>query len=208
MKNENDRYEYFQKPFIESLKEKMPDGSLLNEKAVISRSSELVALNKDLWEDQQSYEHLHTTSLVIASYEALKKLCGVKTALEIIRYAFVDSLSFITRQTEQFLNASKDPFSAIVEISKQKEEAYGKTFSFYRKQDDDLAYLLEIKKCFYCKVLKLNKAEELMPIFCDFDTNWMMAINPEKHKFKFERPETIGTGGNICKFYFTRTDPK
>ncbi|MEO1033881.1 MAG: L-2-amino-thiazoline-4-carboxylic acid hydrolase, partial [Bacteroidota bacterium] len=64
----------------------------------------------------------------------------------------------------------------------------------------------EVKKCFYCKVLKLNSAKKLMPIFCDFDTNWMMAIDPLKHRFKFERPETIGTGGEICKFYFTRVN--
>ncbi len=208
MIDKNNRYQYFQKSFIELLKEKMDDDSLLNEKTIISRSLELIELNKTLLEDSQSHEHLHTISFVIASYEELKKLYNERKALEIIKYAFVDSLSFITQQTEQFLNKSEDPFSDIVAISKQKEEEYGKTFSFYRKQDDNKAYLLEVKKCFYCKVLKLNKADELMPIFCDFDTNWMMAINPEKHKFKFDRPETIGTGGNVCKFYFTRIDSK
>lgn len=163
-------------------------------------------LNENLLEDEQSHEHLHTTSLVIAAFEELKKVFDVKLTLEIIKYAFVDSLSFITYETEQFLNKSKNPFKDIVKISKQKEEMYGKTFTFHRKKDDDEAYLLEVKKCFYCKILKLNKAEKLMPIFCDFDTIWMNAIDPKKHKFRFDRPETIGTGGNICKFYFTKTE--
>ena len=109
-------------------------------------------------------------------------------------------------QVRALLDQSKEPFREIVSISKEKEKEYGKTFEFYRKQDDDRAYLLEIKKCFYCNVLKTNNSHELMPIFCDFDTHWMKAIHPEKHGFKFDRPETIGTGGNTCKFYFTRVD--
>jgi len=206
MKDENN--EYFQKHFIQALKEKMPGNSQLQEKVILNRAKELIDSNKNLLVDIQSHEHLHTTCLVIASFEELKKAFDLKLSLEIIKYAFVDSLSFITDETAKFLNKSEDPFRDIVLISKQKEEAYGKTFTFHRKQDDDKAYLLEIKKCFYCKILKLNEAEKLMPIFCDFDTNWMNAIDAEKHKFRFDRPETIGTGGDICKFYFTRIDSK
>ena len=208
MNNENIRYQYFQKPFIDLLNEKVDNSLLLDEEKMISKSNNLVELNKSLIQDQPSLDHLHTTSLIIVSYRTLKKIYAEEKVLEIIRYAFVDSWSHITKKTEQFLNESRNPFKDMVEVSKQKEKEYGETFTFYKKQDDDNAYLLEVKNCFYCKVLKLNKAEKLMPIFCDFDTVWMNAINPKKHQFKFDRPETIGTGGDICKFYFTRVNSK
>lgn len=203
---ENEPFEHIYRPFISFLKNKVPDSKLLDEHSILKRCSELIRSNQHLISDEASNEHLYTTSLVVAAYETLVKISNEKAALEAIRYAFVDSMSFITEQVAQFLDNSKDPFTDIVQISKQKEMGYGATFLFHRKQDNDKAYLLEVKKCFYCKTLKLNNAENLMPIFCDFDTNWMKAIDPVKHGFKFERPETIGTGGAICKFYFTRTD--
>ncbi|MEM7552394.1 MAG: L-2-amino-thiazoline-4-carboxylic acid hydrolase [Bacteroidota bacterium] len=155
--------------------------------------------------DEASVIHIETCSVVIAIFQYLRERMPLHKCLEAIQYAFVDSLSYITHQTEQFLEHSSDPFNDIVTVSKQKEKKYGDGFEFYRKQDDHQAYLLEVKKCFFCKVLTFNKAKELMPIFCDFDTLWMKAINPEKHGFKFERQETIGTGGEICKFYFIKT---
>lgn len=91
-------------------------------------------------------------------------------SLDLIRYAFVDSLSFVTLQTEKFLNQSPNPFKDMVAVSKQKENEYSEGFQFYRKQDDHKAYLLEVKKCFYCNLLTNSGVSELMPIFCDFDT--------------------------------------
>ena len=207
MENENlQKIEYFQTFFLEAIERKMPKGTSINRQKILTTTQDLVEKNAFLIQDKPSLEHLHLTCTVIASFRELKKKFSLSTCLSIVRYAFVDNLSFITPQVRALLDQSKEPFREIVSISKEKEKEYGKTFEFYRKQDDDRAYLLEIKKCFYCNVLKTNNSHELMPIFCDFDTHWMKAIHPEKHGFRFDRPETIGTGGNTCKFYFTRVD--
>ena len=44
-----------------------------------------------------------------------------------------------------------------------------------------------------------------MPVFCDMDTNWMDAVEPGRHGFRFERPTTMGYGGDRCRFWFIRT---
>ena len=200
------KIEYFQNLFLEAVEKKAPKGTSMNREKILAMAQELVESNVFLVQDEPSLEHLHLTCTVIASFRELKKKLSLPACLSIVRYAFVDSLSLITPQVRALLDQSEEPFREIVSISKEKEKGYGKTFEFYRKQDDDKAYLLEIKKCFYCKVLKTNASQELMPIFCDFDTHWMRAIQPEKHGFRFDRPVTIGTGGNTCKFYFTRVD--
>ena len=206
MENENTKFGSFQDFFFQAVEEKMPVDTALNKERVVAKTQELIEANRVLVQDQPSAEHLLLTCTVIACFFELRKILATERCLLIIKYAFVDSLSFITRETRALLDASEDPFREIVAISKQKEKAYGETFEFYRKQDDGHAYLLEVKKCFYCNVLKSNGSQELMPIFCDFDTNWMNAIDPKKHGFRFDRPGTIGTGGNICKFYFTKID--
>ncbi len=203
MQNESKYFEFFFEQLMNSLKQEL---SFTLDKAALQKlSRELVEENLALATDEASVRHIETCAIVIAALRYLKEKMSLDKSLQAIRYAFVDSLSFVTDQTEEFLNLSSDPFNDIVEVSKQKENEYGDSFEFYRKQDDNQAYLLEVKKCFFCKLLTANKAKELMPIFCDFDTLWMKAIKPEKHGFKFERPETMGTGGNICKFYFTKT---
>lgn len=49
-----------------------------------------------------------------------------------------------------------------------------------------------------------NDATELGAAMCEFDGNWMSAIDPERHGFRFERPTTIGCGGTHRPFHFRR----
>ena len=44
----------------------------------------------------------------------------------------------------------------------------------------------------------------LTPVFCDWDANWASAIDPARHGFRFERPTTLGLGGDGCYFRHTR----
>ncbi len=204
MQDDSNYFEYFFNQLLNALEEKVPFGVDKEDIRVLSQN--LIDTSMPMATDQASVNHIKTCAVVIAVFRELRKRMPMDECLEVIRYAFVDSLGFITEQTEQFLDKSSNPFSDIVAISRQKEGEYGDSFEFYRKRDDDEAYLLEVRKCFYCKLLTANHAPELMPIFCDFDTLWMKAIKPEKHGFKFERPETIGTNGEVCKFYFTKVE--
>jgi len=65
-------------------------------------------------------------------------------------------------------------------------------------------YTAEVTRCHYHDVLSANGAGQLTPIFCAFDSNWINAVEAERDGLEFERPTTIGTGGDSCPFRFRR----
>ncbi|MDX3233671.1 L-2-amino-thiazoline-4-carboxylic acid hydrolase [Streptomyces sp. ME19-01-6] len=86
-------------------------------------------------------------------------------------------------------------------------EPLGEACTFQRSADNDQRDLLDVQRCFYHDVLRANSASELTPVMCAFDRNWIEAIDPDRHGFRFERATTIGLGGDRCPFHFTRTAP-
>lgn len=104
------------------------------------------------------------------------------------------------------LDAAPDPFAAMVAVSKARErQAFGAGFTFVRPVDDDRTYHVDVVRCFYHDVLVAHSVAELTPVMCEFDANWIGAIDPAKHGFGFERATTIGRGGSHCPFHFDRT---
>lgn len=93
----------------------------------------------------------------------------------------------------------------MVEDCKQREEQFfGSSFEFERERDDASAYLLNIKRCFYHDFFVANHAPELTKLFCEFDWNWAAAIDSHRHRFRFQRPRTLGYGQKMCSFQFLR----
>jgi L-2-amino-thiazoline-4-carboxylic acid hydrolase-like protein len=178
--------------------------------AMRARHAELTAANASMAVDEPSRHNLRLTLAVVAAYEPLLPRLGRDAAFEAVRAALVEPLGHVVREgTLAMLDAAPDPFSAMVEVCKaQEEHAYGRTFTFERPVDDDREYLLEIHRCFYHDVLTANSAAELTPALCAFDANWIEAIDPDRHGFRFERTTTIGLGGAHCPFHFIRTRPR
>lgn len=93
----------------------------------------------------------------------------------------------------------------MVAISKEREETFfGQSFVFDHPLDDDNQYIADVHRCHYHDVLAVSGAAQLTPILCAFDATWIDVIDPSRHGFTFERPSTIGTGGNTCPFTFRR----
>lgn len=68
------------------------------------------------------------------------------------------------------------------------------------KRNDTDALIFDITRCLYKDLCDFYKCPELCTIFCDGD--WLMFGNMEK--IKFERKYTLGYGGKLCDFKFTR----
>lgn len=158
-------------------------------------------------EDEQSTFHLRFAALALAGYRALLEVLPGDEALALVRDALIEpSRPWMLSGTEQALDHAPDPFALMTGISKEKEaDFYGRTFAFERPQDDEHAYLLNITRCFWYRFFAENGAPELMPAFCDFDTNWMDAVDPGRHGFRAERPTTLGYSGDTCRFWFIRS---
>ncbi|MGY0061308.1 L-2-amino-thiazoline-4-carboxylic acid hydrolase [Streptomyces sp. LZ34] len=177
--------------------------------AMRERHAALEAANAHLVVDEPSRYNLRITLAVVAAYETLLPRLGGDAATRAVRAALVEPLGeAVYASTRAMLDAAPDPFRAMVDVSKSREEyAFGKAFTFQRTADDDQRYLLDVHRCFYHEVLVANSAPELTPVMCAFDGNWIEAIDPDRHGFRFERATTIGLGGARCPFHFTRTAP-
>ncbi|MFI0727498.1 L-2-amino-thiazoline-4-carboxylic acid hydrolase [Streptomyces sp. NPDC021225] len=177
--------------------------------AMREQHAELEAENAHMVVDEPSLYNLRITVAVIAAYEELLPHLGSDAAVRAVRDALVEPLGdAVHASTRAMLDVAPDPFRAMVDVSRAREKyAFGKTFTFRRTADDDRRYLLDVHRCFYHDVLKANSASELTPVMCAFDGNWIEAIDPDRHGFRFERDTTIGLGGSHCPFHFTRTAP-
>lgn len=154
--------------------------------------------------DEPSRYHLQTVATILAAYLMLKKIGSKEEALNSIRKAFIEPFREYGREkTSLTLDTSNNPFTAIVDVSRLREQYFfGSTFTFEREQDDEQAYLLNVTNCFYHNFFAKNKVPELTPIFCEFDNIWIENIDSKKHNFHFERTTTIGFGGKLCPFHF------
>lgn len=170
---------------------------------------DLVSANRHQIVDEPARYNLRMTMALLAAHHYLEPRLGRAESLAAVRVAFVEPFADVVRaQTAALLDAAADPFAAMVAVSKSREEyAFGAGFRFERPADDDQRYHLDIRRCFYHDVLVANSAAELTPVMCEFDANWIEAIDPDRHGFRFERETTIGRGATHCPFYFDRTEP-
>lgn len=178
---------------------------------ITARSEAIAAAQAELVVDAQSAGHLELMALLLAAYQVLAQVMPANEARDLLRRAFITPFqSDIRAGTEALLDSSADPFQALTALSKEREaHFYGATFSFERLQDDQHAYLLNVRRCFYHTFLVANGAPELTPMMCAWDTEtWGSAVQPARHKVRFERPTTLGLGGDCCRFWFVRTQPR
>ncbi|WP_378742328.1 L-2-amino-thiazoline-4-carboxylic acid hydrolase [Nocardia brasiliensis] len=169
---------------------------------------ELEAADADRLVDEAARYNLRMTLALVVAYRALRPLLGTDATIAALRAAFVEPLGDLVQSgTRAMLDAVDDPFAAMVAVSKAREEhSFGAGFTFVRSADDDRSYHLDVVRCFYHEVLVAHSASELTPVMCEFDANWIGAIDPAQHGFRFDRATTIGLGGSHCPFHWDRTE--
>ncbi|MEO6084241.1 MAG: L-2-amino-thiazoline-4-carboxylic acid hydrolase [Umezawaea sp.] len=151
--------------------------------------------------------HFALTAMVVAGYQALLGLLPREQALDAVGKAFHEPVrGYIQDGTRELLDTSDDPFTALVDVSKERERDYfGVDFTFVRSVDDEQRYHVDVHRCFYADLLARNGVPELGTVFCEFDAAWIGAVDVRRHGFRFDRPTTIARGGHTCPFHFTRT---
>jgi hypothetical protein len=181
----------------------LPDSVLT---AMDAAHERLLATNSHLIVDEPARHNLRMTLALVAAYELLTPEIGRDAAQAAIHKAFVEPLAYVVRQaTTALLDHAPDPFRAMVELSRAREgEAFGAGFVFEHPADDDSRFFADVQRCHYHDTLVANGAPELTPVMCAFDANWIEAIDPARHGFRFERTTTIGLGGTHCPFHFFR----
>ncbi|MEW5900556.1 MAG: L-2-amino-thiazoline-4-carboxylic acid hydrolase [Acidobacteriota bacterium] len=190
------------------LKDRFPQEAKAVVEVIRKRTEEIKSENKGWISDSPSVFNLNLTAMIVATHQVLsQRIAGEKGVLELVRYAFFEGQQH-HRAKEFFLEAmakSTDAFSELVATSKAKEAGqYGEAFVFERERDDERFYFLNVRKCFYYDFFRAQGLPQLTPIFCDWDNVWGDELKDGRYGVIFERPETIGYGGRVCRFQFTR----
>lgn len=89
--------------------------------------------------------------LLLASYRILSDIMAEGEALALLKVATIEpSRKVIHESTKRILDDASDPMAGLVDASKQRESGFfGQSFTFERHQDDQQAYILHVKRCFY-----------------------------------------------------------
>lgn len=87
-------------------------------------------------------------------------------------------------------------------FSKMVKDMFGSKNGFAQTFYEDSSRLLrfDITRCPYCRCCQENGCPELTHTFCDSDVYCYGGMS----KIRFERTETLGTGGDRCDFTLTR----
>ena len=147
------------------------------------------------------------TALAVAAFEVLTPVCGTAKATALVDDCLNSPLRRqIIDGTTAMLDHAPDPFTALVEASKEREETYfGPSFDFEHPIDDQDTYVLNIKRCLFHETLVAAGHPELQPVLCRFDLNWADAIDPDRHHLRFLRPVTFASG-STCRMVFSRQE--
>jgi hypothetical protein len=200
--------DYIIEGFLHALVELAPASVGAELGTIRLRVAELERQYGGLPKDTQSRYNLRYACAVLAGYEVLTRHMSADEAVSTLRNAFTRSGEFIREKTRAALDQSQDAFREMVDASKQREALqFGPSFEFDRERDDEQAYLLNIRKCFWHSVFVTMGRPELTTVLCEFDRNWFDVISPERHGFRFERKTTLGYGGTHCPFHFIRVRP-
>jgi hypothetical protein len=164
--------------------------------------------NAGMLEDEMSQAHLRMTSLVPASYRALlSRMAPPERILDILKIAFKEPFSAEMKPGfRQWLDTTPDPLKGMADGAKARATwQYGKTFEFEHEGEGDGDYFASnVKRCFYHSFFVANGAPELTPVFCEWDSIWTEEIVPARHGIRFDRPTTLGYGGDMCRFQFRK----
>jgi L-2-amino-thiazoline-4-carboxylic acid hydrolase len=83
----------------------------------------------------------------------------------------------------------------------------GTSMEFAEEKTDD-AVVLVVRRCAYHQFFVDHGEPALTPVLCMFDRVWMEVIDRSPRPVRTERPSTISTGGDTCRFRFIRDHDK
>lgn len=202
--------EQYQKEMIRRIRRRLerrgePRARTLTQRVTPAIQS-IIEANSHMVADEQTRPHLRLTACVLACYQEL--VPGTMTqdlAIALINDVFTSiGRTTLRLYTQALLMFSRDPFLALTRAAKQRVlTQYGKAWEFRVVESRDY-FSMTVTKCFYNDFFKAAAVPQLTRVFCRWDENWIEPIDPAKHHILFERPMTIGYGGDECPFTFKR----
>lgn len=159
--------------------------------------------------DKQARMILGSCAVVLAAYRELRaRGLDAETAYEIVRHAFLRTFQKPAKLIwGVVLGLSRDPvklFSRRI-FRGGGQGMYGSSMEFASEVTADSVELI-VNRCAFHQFFVDNGEPQLTPIFCGWDRNWMDVVDGSDRPVHSERPTTISTGSDQCRFRLVRDD--
>lgn len=148
------------------------------------------------------WEHLHGTILpTVSVYKAVQSIDpenALTSAHTVMMNVCEIGGSFMAKILKlPWMNAA---FMRL--LPKFAENQFGERcgFRYENYKATNRALQMDMTACPYCRFARKLGCPELIPVFCDSD----LAVYGNLPGIRFERTETLGTGGTCCDFRFIR----
>ena len=161
--------------------------------------------------DKKGRMILAMCSLVLASYRLLKQRTNDPSlAFDTVRLSFEQTYAKPMQWAYGlWLRMVRDPVGKLQRMSMAKygQRMYGKSMEFVDETIDNSADML-VTKCAFHQFFIDHGEPSLTLLICAWDRNWMDVIDRSVRAVRTERPSTISTGGDCCRFRFVRDAQK
>jgi hypothetical protein len=150
-------------------------------------------------------------SLVLAAYRVVRERTGdsslaFRVAQQTMESNFRTPILWMLRV---YLKLYRDPVARFSRMNfvKRGRKTYGTSMVFDQEQTSDGVDML-VRRCSFHQFFADHGVPGLTLAVCNWDRNWMDLLNDSGRPIRSERPSTISTGGDCCRFRFIRDDDK
>ena len=200
----------------EKLRDRCTDGQRLELKTlrvgIEDRVGSIFAQNRHLALDEVSRKNLLFTSMILATYRTVREVVnGSDEAMDLIRETMGGLFQPMIREymKERFDVEHDKPGEAFSKIAAnfvaRGEVGLGAGFVYEQELQSERQSFINVKTCFFLDFFKANGAPEVTDVLCAMDSIWADELNNGTYNVTFQRPALMSSGGDKCRFQFTRT---
>jgi L-2-amino-thiazoline-4-carboxylic acid hydrolase-like protein len=156
--------------------------------------------------DRRARLILTLCSLILASYRELLILTGEpKRSEEIVGKTLFITNQGLAKLMTLSVTLARQPLKVLSRSPLQRisELTYGKSMGFSQEKTDGSVTLV-VNRCAFHQFFVDHGEPQLTKLLCMWDRNWMDPINWSDRPVRIERPSTISTGSEVCRFRFVR----
>jgi hypothetical protein len=173
-------------------------------------ASELFESRRRSLPDVQGRLVLAMSSLVLAGFRELSARLGRERAHEITREAFQRTYRSLGKfMYRPLLWFSREPVRALARMDFERwgRRMYGASMGIGQERSPDRVTLV-IHRCAFHEFFADHGEPQLTKLLCAWDRHWMDVLDASRRPVRTERPTTLSTGGDCCRFHFLRDPDK
>ena len=150
-------------------------------------------------------------SLVLAAYRgAHAKTNDGRLAFQVVQETMKDTFRApLLLMLRIYLALWRDPVVKFTRMNfaTRGRKKYGTSMQFDQEKNVDGVDLL-VRRCSFHQFFVDHGVPGLTLAVCNWDRNWMDFFNSSSRPIRSDRPTTISTGGDCCRFRIIRTPNK